>query len=150
MNVKEQITERWITVAEFSARYGTSPETTRRWCRQGLLKSIRIPPRPHARLLILDPNWSQIDAVTSEDPSEWIAMLRQCDLAALIGVSARAIRFMEAKGKVRYKIVGGRKLYSISEARRLLAARALGYSPRSRQEKRQGVLRWAFGKLHQN
>ena len=147
MNAKQQTAERWLTVAAFSALYGTTRETTRRWCRQGRLKFIRIPPRPYAKLLILDPKWSQVDAVTSEDPSEWIAMLRQCDIAALIGVSARAIRFMEAKGQVRCKIVGGRKRYSLGEVRRLLAERALGRKPRNRREASLGMLRWAYRKL---
>jgi hypothetical protein len=150
VNVNEQVTERWLSVVEFSALYGTTRETARRWCRQGRVKCIRIPPRPHARILILDPKWPQVDAVTSDDASEWIAVLKQRDLAALLGISARAVRYKEARGEVRYKIVGGRKRYSISEARRLLAERALGRKPRSRQEAKFGMLRWAFRNFNRN
>jgi hypothetical protein len=147
MSAKHQIIERWLSVVEFSALYGTTRETARRWCRQGRVKFIRIPPRPHARILILDPNWSQVDAVTSDDPCEWITVLQQRDLAALLGISARAVRYKEARGEVRYKLVGGRKRYSISEARRLLAERALGRKPLNRREASLGMLRWAYRKL---
>jgi hypothetical protein len=150
VNAKEQVTERWLSVVEFSALYGTTRETARRWCKQGRVKCIRIPPRPHARILILDPKWPQVDAVTSDDASEWVAVLKQRELAALLGISARAVRYKEARGEVRYKIVGGRKRYSISEARRLLAERALGRKPRNRREASLGMLAWAFQKLQQD
>lgn len=144
----EQHIRRWISTGEFCARYGVSPQTARRWCRQGRLKFVRVPPRPHARLLILDPEWIQLDAVTPGDPSEWLTVLRQCDVARLLAVTPRALRYMEAAGRARYRLVGHRKLYSLGEVRRLLAQRQNKRENVTRRERREGLLGWATSRLN--
>jgi DNA-binding transcriptional MerR regulator len=146
----KQHSRSWMSTREFSAKYGVTQWTARRWARQGKVTAIRVPPGPRARIFILDPKWTQVAASTSCDPVEWFSFLRQSETALLLGISARGLRYLESIGRAHYRLVGHRKLYDLAEVRRLMAARALGYSPRSRQEKRQGVLRWAFEKLHQN
>ena len=70
-------------------------------------------------------------------------------LPMLLGITARRLHYLESAGKAHYRLVGHRKLYSISEVRRLLATRELGHKPVKRQEKRQGMLRWASRQLAQ-
>lgn len=147
MNATKQLEQpRWFSVAEFSARYGTTPWTARRWAKQGRVKAIRVPPGPRSRIFIADPGWTQIDQSTSKDPAEWFCFLRQCEVAILLGITPRGLRYLESAGRAHCRIVGHRKLYSVSEVRRLIAQRALGRGSR-KQETRQGMLRWAAWKL---
>jgi hypothetical protein len=138
---------RWFSTAEFCAKYGVLQGTARRWARQGKVSSIRVPPVPHGRIYILDPKWTQIDAPTSGDPSDWYCCLRQCEVALLLGITTRGLRYLESAGKTHYRLIGGRKLYSVQEIRRLMAERTRGHRPRNRQEAREGLLRWAQWQL---
>jgi hypothetical protein len=139
-----------MSTREFCATYGTTQWTARRWVREGKVTAIRVPAGPRARIFIFDPGWTQIDTPSSADPAEWLCVLRQCDVAMLLNVTPRWLRHLENSGKAHYRLVGGRKRYSLSEVRRLIAQRALGHSPRNRQEKNLGMLRWAFQKLNRN
>jgi hypothetical protein len=134
---------------EFCAKYGVTQWTARRWAREGKVTARHMPPGSRTRVIILDPGWTQIDTPPSADPAEWLCVLRQCDVAMLLNVTPRWLRYLENRGKAHYRLVGGRKRYSLSEVRRLIAERTLGHSPRNRQEARLGMLRWAFGKLQQ-
>jgi hypothetical protein len=145
----KQHPQRLLGAAAFCARYGVTQRTARRWAMLGRVKSIRIPPVARGKLFFLDPGWIQIDTPTSADPVEWICILRQCDVAKLLGMTARGLRYLESAGKARFRLVGLRKRYSISEVRRLLAARALGHEPRNRQETSAGIVRWARWQLGQ-
>jgi hypothetical protein len=139
----------WMSTREFSAKFGVSVWTARRWAREGRVTARHIPPGSRTRVFILDPGWTQIDTPSSLDPSEWACALRQVDVARLLGISARALRYKETANKAHYRLVGHRKRYSIQEVRRLIAERSLGHKPRSRQEGNMAMLRWAFGKLQQ-
>ncbi len=149
MSATKQPDRRWFSTAEFSAWYGVMPGTARRWARQGKVTSIRVPPTPRGRIYILDPQWTQIDAPTTGDPSDWYCCLRQCEVALLLGITARGLRYLETAGKAHYRLIGGRKLYSVQEIRRLMAERTRGHRPRNRQEAREGLLRWARRQLAQ-
>jgi hypothetical protein len=149
MNRTKQPERRWFSVAEFCAKYGVLRGTARRWARQGKVSSIRVPAVPRGRIYILDPQWTQIDAPTTGDPSDWYCCLRQCEVATLLGVTARGLRYMESAGKARYRLVGHRKLYSVSEVRRLITQRVLGHNPTNQRKKRHGMLRWATWQLAQ-
>jgi hypothetical protein len=148
MNVR-QSDRRWFSTAEFCARYGVLQGTARRWARQGKITSIRIPPAPRGKIYILDPVWLQIDTPSSADPAEWFCCLRQCEVAHLLGITPRALRYKEADGKAHYRRVGHRKLYSVQEVRRLIAQRAVGNGRRSQRETCQGMLCWAASQLRQ-
>ena len=102
---------------------------------------------PYGKLFIFDPGWIQLDVSSSADPVEWLCILRQCDVARLLNMTTRGLRYLEVAGKAHYRLIGPRKRYSISEVRRLLAARALGHEPRNRQETSAGMLRWASAQL---
>jgi hypothetical protein len=149
MSATKQPDQRWLSVAEFAAWYGTTPWTARRWARQKRVTSIRVPAGPKGRIFIADPGWLQIETPTSADPAEWFCCLRQCEVAILLGITSRGLRYLESAGKAHYRLVGHRKLYSVSEVRRLITQRALGYKSTNRQEKRQGILRWASRQLAQ-
>jgi hypothetical protein len=145
----KQLSRSWISTREFSAKYGVTQWTARRWAREGKVTARHIPPGSRTRVFILDPDWTQIDTPSSLDPSEWACVLLQRDVAMLLNISARWLRHLESTGKAHYRLVGHRKRYSIQEVRRLIAERSLGYKPRSRQEANLGMLRWAFQKLQQ-
>jgi hypothetical protein len=140
-------TARWLTVSEFCEEYQLSAWTARRWARKGLVKFYRLPPRPRGRMFILDPCWKVIDQPISNDPIEWWCGLRQCDVAELLQITPRALRHMEAAGKANYRLVGCRKLYSISEVRRLLAQRQTGREKVTRNERQRSLLEYAKWKL---
>lgn len=147
MSATGQVTERWLSTAEFSAIYGTTRETARRWAKQGRIQAIRIPPRARGRIYIRDPKWIRIDTPNTGDPSEWLNILRPSDVARLLGITARALRYKETAGKANFRLVGGRKLYSLSEVRRLLAQRQNGREKVTRSERQLSLLRWAMWKL---
>lgn len=139
--------DRWMSTAEFCDWYSVSPWTARRWAKQGRVKFVRVPPGPRGRLLILDPKWTEIDTTGSSDPIEWLCLLRQCDVAELLGITPRALRYMEAAGKAKFQMVGDRKLYNISECRRLLAQRQTGREEVTRNDRRRSLLDYAKWKL---
>lgn len=119
----------------------------RRWCKERKVEFIRIPPRERGRIYILDPGWVKIDPPVSGDPAEWLCCLRQCDVALLLGITTRALRYMEVAGRAKYRLVGHRKLYSLSEVRRLLAQRQNGREKVTRSERRMSLVDWAKWKL---
>jgi hypothetical protein len=147
MSARLQTAQRWIGTAEFCAIYGTSRQTVVRWAKQGRIQSIRVPPHARGRIYIRDPEWLRIDPPNSGDPSEWLCILRQCDVAHLLNVTPRALRYMEAAGKAKFRLVGHRKLYSLSEVRRLLAQRQNGRAAVTRSERDRSLLQWARWKL---
>jgi DNA-binding transcriptional MerR regulator len=146
-SVPNNAIQRWISAREFSIRYAVSAPTVRRWIKLGRLTAFRRPPGPRGRVYVLEPNWMIIDPGTATDPAEWLCVLRQADVARLLGVTTRALRYMEAAGKAQYRVVGGRKLYSVSQVRLLLAQRQQGRSKVTRKERREALLRWAKSKL---
>jgi hypothetical protein len=99
------------------------------------------------RILIRDPDWSCIDVSASNDPAEWLCLFTQCEVAALLGLSSRAIRYWEAKGKTDFKVVNGRKRYSLGEIRRLLTIRMTGQRFPSARMERLTLVSWAGQKL---
>jgi len=139
---------RWLRTLEFCALYGVTPWTARRWAKQGRVSFVRMPLSDRGRFLILDPQWTRLDPPTASDPSEWLCVLRQSDVARLLGITARGLRYLEAAGKAKFRLVGHRKLYSLSEVRRLLAQRQNGREKVTGSERRISLLRWAVWKLN--
>ncbi|MGC1990191.1 MAG: hypothetical protein WA690_15565, partial [Candidatus Acidiferrales bacterium] len=72
---------------------------------------------PYGKLFIFDPVWIQLDVSSSADPVEWLCILRQCDVARLLNMTTRGLRYLEVAGKAHYRLIGPRKRYSISEVR---------------------------------
>jgi hypothetical protein len=58
----------------------------------GASKSNACAARKGGRLAILDPQWNLLDVPLSGDPVEWLAVFWQCEVAALVGVTARPVR----------------------------------------------------------
>jgi hypothetical protein len=83
---------RWLTTAEFSRLYRVSQWSARRWAKQGRVRAMRVPPRKGGRMAILDPQWNLLDVPLFGDPAEWLAVFWQCEVAALVGVTARPVR----------------------------------------------------------
>jgi DNA-binding transcriptional MerR regulator len=146
MQIKQQ-TQGWQTVRELSALYGVLPGTVRVWAKRGWIQSVRIPPNGRGRIFVKDPRWIRIDPPSSPDLTESICILRQIDTARLLGVSSRALRYMEADGRARPRLVGHQKFYSVSEIRRLLAQRQTGRARVTRSERGRSLLEWARRKL---
>jgi hypothetical protein len=135
----------FLRTSHFCAIYGTTLATARRWAKQGKVQFIRVPPRPRGRIYILDPQWTLMDRPSSPDPTDWFCLLRQCDVARLLGISARMLRYMETAGKAHYRLVGHRKLYSLGEVRKLLARRLTGRDKPTKRERDRIMLEWASG-----
>jgi hypothetical protein len=139
--------QRWIGTSEFRARYGVSRPTIYRWIQQKRIVAVRVPPVPRGRVYILDPDWFTFDPDPSADLVESLDTLRQCDVAALLGITTRALRYKEANGKARFRLVWGRKRYALCEVRRLLAQRQHGRQEVTRNERRLALLAWASRRL---
>jgi DNA-binding transcriptional MerR regulator len=147
INIIKLHAEGWLTTRELAARHGVLPGTVRGWARKGRIQAIRIPPDGRGRIFVKDPRWIRLDPSNSPDPSEWICILSQVHVAQLLNVSSRALRYMEADGRARPRLVGHRKFYSLSEVRRLLAQRQAGHKKVSRSERERSLLQWARRKL---
>lgn len=145
----KHLSQSWISTREFSAKYGVTQWTARRWAREGKVTARHIPPGSRTRVFFLDPHWTRIDTPDSADPAEWLCVLRQCDVAMLLGITPRWLRHLESTGKARYRLIGNKKQYSVQEVRRIVTERALARSPQNKQEKRLAMVRWAFQKLQQ-
>jgi len=145
MNSIGQAQQRWIGTREFSIRYATSRPTIARWAKQGRIRTVRIPPGT-GRMLILDPEWLDPEWRPSTDP-ESLYLLRSVDVARLLGITPRALRYWESAGKTKFRLIGGRRRYRLSEVRRLLAWRQTGREETIRNERQQSLLRWATWKL---
>ena len=143
----QKTTARWLSVPQFCAIYGTTAVTARRWARQGRVRFIHLPPRKWGRMFILDPHWVRLDPPNSSAPSEWLCVFRQCDVALLLGVTTRALRYMETDGRAKFRLVGHRKFYSLTEIRRLLAQRQNGRKCTTRSERQMSLVRWAASRL---
>jgi hypothetical protein len=137
----------WLTTREFSVAYGISVWTVRRWVKQGRVQHMRLPLSPRGRIVIRDPEWARLDPPTSDDPAEWLCVFRQCEVAALLGVTSRTLRNWERTRGVNFKIIGGRKAYSLHEVRRLLAMRENGWRFSGARLERLLMVRWAGQKL---
>jgi hypothetical protein len=143
MSATAQGPQRWISVMEFCVRYGTSRPTACRWIKQGRITAVHIPPGPRGRMYILDPDWLILDRSASNDPIEMLCVLRQCDVARLLGITDRGLRYLETAGKANYQLRGKRKLYPLGEVRRLLAQRQNGREKVTKRERHMALLRWA-------
>jgi predicted site-specific integrase-resolvase len=146
MSATEQTAQRWIGTAEFCARYGVSRPTVSRWAARGWVRSARIPPSGRGRLVILDPGWLDPDWRPSTDPESFY-LLRSIDVARLLGITSRGLRYWESAGKTKFRLIAGRRRYALSEVRRLLALRQKGCEKVTRSERQQSLMRWATWKL---
>lgn len=146
-NSGSESTKRWISGREFRVRYAVSAPTVRRWIKKRKLTAIRIPPGVRGRVYVLDPQWITLDPGSSTDPVERLCVLRQADVARLLGITPRALRYRESSGAANYRLIGGRKLYSVSEVRRLLAQRQTGRQTVTRGERQVSLLQWARSRL---
>ena len=94
-----------------------------------------------------NPIWNA-DGSLTQSAKENVAVLRCCEVAEVLGVSTRAIRYMATEGRIRFQVVRNRRLFSLSAIREVLKEREERRQGRRRKHGvRPGMVDWANGQL---
>lgn len=102
------MTQKLLTPEEAAAQFGVSPETIRRWCRQGKLQGVKV-----------GEQWR----VISEDEQPPLAeedLLTPAEAAKALRVSTETVRRWCRRGAVRHHRVGGQWRIPRAEVERIL------------------------------
>lgn len=135
---------KWLAVTEFCALYRVHPKTVKDWIKRNVVKSVKI----GSVIRIADPQWP-LSALGSDltDP-ESLFLFRASQVASLLQITPRYLRKLASDGLVEYGRFGPRKrLYSLSEIRRLLAVRLAGKPLRTKSQEDETLMAWARDKL---
>ena len=93
-----------------------------------------------------NPMWNA-DGSLAESAKENVAAFRCCEAAELLGVSTRAIRYMATQGRIRFRIDGKKRLFSLSAIREVLRQREEREQGRRKHGVRPWLVDWAEGQL---
>jgi hypothetical protein len=140
--------ERWVSTKEFGAKYGLHPGTLYMWIRQ---KRVRFVKRDR-RIFIHDPGY--LDNITTA-PNEIkeidrIPMLRGTELAKLLGITPRAVRYLAEHNQLGFRKIGHRRRYSVEDVRKIIAFRQNGHRSTNAKQRREVILQWVKQRLAQN
>ncbi|MCI0719184.1 MAG: helix-turn-helix domain-containing protein [Acidobacteria bacterium] len=134
--------QRWLTPLQLAVAYGLSRRTVYEMVRRGQLVSFRM----GRQLRIGDPGWFYQNL--QPDPAEDVGALLSCEVAAVMEVQPQSVRKLARRHRIGYRTVRGRRLYSLNDVRRLLAARAMGHRRLQPADNvHEGMARWIQGKL---
>jgi excisionase family DNA binding protein len=132
--------QRWLSPLQFAVTFGLSRRTVYEMVRRGQLTTIRL----GRQLRIAEPT----TVYGPPAPPEDLRMLLSCEVAGLLGVQPQSVRKLARRHRIGYRMISGRRLYSLSDVRRVLAARALGRRRlRPGQSVHEGMVNWARNKL---
>ncbi len=134
---------RWLTLNQFALLYGLSYDTAKKLVRRGQLPARRF-----------GKEWRIFDegmklAIGPMRNSEDMFMLRTPEVADLLGISTDGVKKLRKRGSIKFRVLGGRRFYTLSEVRRILAERQLGKRGVKKKDYRPGIVRWARKKLNQ-
>ena len=113
---------KWLSPRWLGVKYGMSRKMVKKWIEgQGRdcyrLTIMRTP----AGLRIFDPQLELPPNQTAEP--EQMFIFRAREIAALLGVTKRAVNLMASEGRIRFRMYGNKHFFPVSEARRLFAER---------------------------
>jgi hypothetical protein len=136
------------TIPEFAKKYGFTVQTVSRQIAQNNLSTVTVDGVLH----VWDP-WS--DPQTGTNTAEDIYMLRGVEVAEILGITTRALRYHVAGGgmpgkeciggKIACVWIGKQRRYCLADVRRFIAARMEKRVGRSRV--RAGIVEWALERL---
>jgi hypothetical protein len=136
------------TIPEFAKKYGFTVQTISRQIAENNLSTVTV----DGVLRVWDP-WS--DPKTGTNTAEDIYMLRGVEVAEILGITTRALRYHVAGGgmpgkecvggKIACVWIGKQRRYSLADVRRFIANRMEKKVGRSRV--RAGIVEWALERL---
>lgn len=136
--------QRWLKPLQFAVLFGLSLRTVYDMVRRGQLTTIRL----GRQLRIADPGW--VYQNLQPNPAEKVPILLSGEVAALLGIKPQSVRKLARRHWIGHRTIRGRRLYSPSDVRRLLAARALGHHRlRPGQSVHEGMICWTRTMLAQ-
>ena len=142
---------RWIPLKDFCLLYGIAHSTVRARAKTGELHLLR---QGNRRVWVMDPGWSQAPPQAKDNiGKENVHMIRGVEVAKILGVSPRAVRYMSQEAKLSDFRTGtvpmSKRRYSIADVRQMLAMRETKkYQKRKRGSAvRAAVLAWALEQL---
>lgn len=139
------------SVSELAKKYSVTPQTIERLIAQNSIKTIII----NGILRLWDP-WE--DPKTGTNTTEDIFILRGSEVAEILGITTRALRYLVAGGgmpghesrggQIGCVFVGRQRRYSLADVRRLIAKRMQKKVSGKRGPRvRTAIVEWALERL---
>ena len=98
------------------------------------------------RLRILDPRWTALAGLTLGSVED-AQIFKSAEVATLLGVTPRMVRYLSGQGKLHFVVVGKRRFYSLSAIREALRERNNGMEGRKKLGTRPWLMEWAKQRL---
>ena|GEM_PF-6786470 len=132
-----------FTVKQFAELWGLTERTVRQMVRQNHLVCFHVA----GELYIQEPNWHQ-DGKTGTGTIEDLYILRGNEVADILGVTPRYIRYLVERGKLSCVYIKRHRRYNLTDVRRLIALKMQGTLERKKRSyTRDGVVLWARKRL---
>ena len=144
-----QVPELWLTVPQFAAAYGHHHNTVMRFVREGRLQSKKVVSRggggtgrvtmvlvPHVR----SPQFGQC-------VSDVLPILTCKQVGKVLGITRSGVEWLSSNKhgqKIRYTIMGGKRIFSIMDVRRFLMERE---ARRRKLPPEEAMVEWAKEKI---
>jgi hypothetical protein len=151
-----------LTIREICALYGLEVWTVRQRVRSGQLQAVKKPGAnsKNSQWFIVDPGWNHVQLAesikhkTNSFHVDDVHILMGCEVAMILGVTPRAVRYMAQDGRLGFARTGkyGRshRRYCISDVRKMIAMKEkMTYQIKrpGRKKIRNAVLTWAQKRL---
>ena len=134
--------QRWLSPVQFWFIYGLSRRSIYRMIRRGQLTVMRL----GREWRILDPGNMHIFQTRASAEDTYI--LLSSEVASLLKIQPQSVRKLARRHRIKFRTIAGRRLYYLTDVRRILAARGFGQRRlRPGQTVREGIVRWAQKRL---
>lgn len=130
------------TVREIADKYGVTTHTILRLVKERSVDTIMV----DGVLRVWD-KWE--DPKTGTNSAEDVHILRGAEVAEILGITTRNLRYLVTGGKISCVFVGLQRRYCLADVRRLLARRmeAKGFSSHRGPRVRTAIVQWALERL---
>jgi excisionase family DNA binding protein len=150
--------ERWLSTKEFCQKYGYNRLTLYAWKKDGKIRWVM----KGKRLFFLDPglleNLTALVAPREIKVPDLIPILRQKEVAQILGISPRRVMQLIETGKLGYRMIGKTRRFTVNHLREIMAYREMRKEmnlkngdrtvPRpTPADKRRVVIAWALQRL---
>jgi hypothetical protein len=130
-----------FSITEFSERYSVSTQTILRLIEQKHVQTFT----QNGAVRIWDPFY---DRATGTNSAEDLYILRGCEVADILGVTTRNLRYLATGGQISHVVIGGQRRYSLADVRRLIAHRMEKKKTGKRGPRiRTALVKWALQRL---
>lgn len=126
------MTGKWITAPQYALKYGLHRRTVLRW-----IKEKRVVAVMRADIyLVQDPGILEVANAKSRvhKEADLAPCYRGAEVAKALGITPRALRLYSEGGKMGYTTIGGKRRYTISDIRQIIARRQLKTTRKTNRE----------------